>query len=306
MSNLTKFRLPKDGAIYTESIFSRCRDLIGYNIWSGIEQNRLDRWIANFSTPEEKYFAARILDILIYRSSHQTVALMRQLFQRVIPDLARRKGLALSLRNIYQSLKVDSVDPGIRIVPVIPPDASPGKSASTIVRILKRNLRFSEHWNVYPQQVPALLGQVDTVVFVDDFLGTGTQFLDFLSDTGLKNHLSTGSFIYAPLAGHIEGIKNLKNTHPDLHVGVVELLDDKHALFHEESGSFPDDVNSVEVARDFYYKLLKDRKIEIAGPDRRGFGHFELAYAFENAIPDNSLPLLWWHDSEDWQSLFDR
>jgi hypothetical protein len=60
------------------------------------------------------------------------------------------------------------------------------------------------------------------------------------------------------------------------------------------------------VARDFYYDLLDERQIRIDGPDRRGFGHYEIAYAFQHAVPDNSLPILWWSHSEHWKPLFDR
>ena len=306
MATSTGFKLPKDGAIYTESVFKRCRDLVRYDVWSGIELSRLDGWITNFETPEERYFAARVIDTLIYRSKQQTLALMKQLFQRVIPDLARRQGLNKCLCSVYQSLKNRNIDPCVRIVPVIPPNHPPTKSGPTIARMLKRQLRFCEEWIVHPKDVSGEDGQIDSIVFVDDFLGTGEQFSEFLSDTGLEPLLSAGCCIYAPLAAHTEGVNYLRTLYDDLHVEAVELLDKTHALFHEESGSFPDGVNSTEDAREFYYKLLEDRKIEIGGPNRRGFGHFELTYVFEHAVPDNSLPILWWCDSGDWRPLFDR
>jgi hypothetical protein len=45
---------------------------------------------------------------------------------------------------------------------------------------------------------------------------------------------------------------------------------------------------------------------DLTGSDRRGYGHFELVYAFEHAAPDNSLPILWWRFAPGWQWLFDR
>lgn len=306
MATSPAFQLPKDGAIYTEAVFSRCRDLVSYGVWSGIQPHRLDTWIANFETVEERYFAARVLDALIYRSDLQTVALMKQLFQRIIPDLAWHEGLDSALRSIYASLQNDTVDPGVRIVPVIPPGESPTKSGPTVARMLRRHLGFHKGWFVSPDDVSRQLCSVQRLVFVDDFLGTGQQFGEFLSDTGLHSLLSSACFIYAPLAGHTKGLMDLRLAFPALHINAVELLDDSQAFFHEASGSFPDGVNSTEVARDFYYGLMERRKIGIHGADRRGFGHFELAYAFEHAVPDNSLPILWWADSDDWRPLFDR
>jgi hypothetical protein len=306
MSQGSLFRLPKDGAIYAASIFSRCRDLIAYQVWSGIQPHRLDQWIGNFDGEIEQYFAARVLDVTIYRSNLQTVALMKQLFGRVIPDLARSNGLPAALRTIDANLKNPTVDPRVRIVPVIPPGDSPTKSGASIARMLKRHLRFSESWIIQPTDIGIHFGSTDTFIFVDDFLGTGIQFSQFLSRTGIDQRLSKAIFVYAPLAAHVDGITHLHNSYPTLHVGAVEGLDDSHALFHAQAGSFPDAANSAEIARDFYYDLLRRKKIDIDGPDRRGFGHFELTYAFEHAIPDNSLPILWWNMSNDWKPLFDR
>lgn len=300
------FRLPNDGPIYADSIFSRCRDLISYEVWSGIPLHRLDTWIANFATAEEQYFAARVLDTLIYRSAEQVIALLRQLFSRVIPDLARCQKLPTSLLTADRTLRDDAVDPKVRIVPVIPPTDPPTKSGGTLARILKRTLRHCEQWIVYPDQVADEIGDAEAFIFVDDFLGTGEQFLEFLSDTSLDGLLSSACFVYGPLAGHKDGIEKVRSTIGDVHVEAVELLDATHGVFNEASGSFPDEVNSVEVARDFYYDLLANRGIHIEGPNRRGYGHYELAYAFEHAVPDNSLPILWWSQSNDWHPLFDR
>ena len=132
------FRLPPDGSIYADRIFARCRDLIGYQVWSGIQRPRLDAWIANFRTTEERYFAARVLDALIYRSDDQTLALLRELLSRMIPDHARINKLPDRLQQVYSALRDPHVDPGVRVVPVIPPHAPPTKSGPLIARHLKR------------------------------------------------------------------------------------------------------------------------------------------------------------------------
>ena len=298
--------LPKDGSIYTENIFDRCRDLVRYDIWAGIELRKLNLWISNFRSPEEQYFAARVLDSLIYRSNRQTIALMKQLFQRIIPDYAHQLRLHQSLQNIYYEMQQDSVDPSIRIVPIVPPYDSPTKSGPTIARMLRRELGFKDKWIIYPHEVVANALKVNAFVFVDDFLGTGLQFYSFLKDAKLEHLIPLTCSIYAPLVGHEEGIKLVRALVPELHVNAVETLNKNHALFNSLSGNFPDGVNTIEAARDFYYKLMTDHKIDLQGPNRRGFGQFELTYAFEHAVPDNSLPILWWAESNDWHPLFNR
>lgn len=306
MATSSAFRLPRDGAIYCQSIFSRCLDLIAYGLWSGIEPHQLQRWISNFKTEEERYFAARVLDSLIYRSGQQTIALSKQLFQRVIPDLARRVGLDGSLNRVYRALRNKDIDPGVRIVPVIPPKGAPVKSGPTVARMLRRHLQFQERWILRPEDVQSAMAHGHRFILVDDFLGTGIQLSEFLANSNLHTLLPSGSFIYAPLAGHAKGVEYLRTNFPTLHVGPVELLDDSHAVFHEASGIFRDGTNSGDSAREFYYALIADRKFEIDASQRRGFGHFELVYAFEHAVPDNSLPVLWWSHSANWVPLFPR
>ena len=112
--------------------------------------------------------------------------------------------------------------------------------------------------------------------------------------------------IYAPLTGHYVAIEKLRTDFPGLHVVPVEVLDEKHSFFSGEAGHFDDGVNSAKCALEYYHQLLRDRKIDVQGNSRQGFGGLEIVYAFENAVPDNSLPILWWHHSENWKPLFYR
>ena len=80
--------LPKDWKIYSNSIRDRCRDLIEHKIWSGIDKNQFEKWRCNFKTDHEKYFAACILDSLIYRSNQQTYSLINQLIYRNINNFS--------------------------------------------------------------------------------------------------------------------------------------------------------------------------------------------------------------------------
>ena len=231
---------------------------------------------------------------------------MQQLFQRTIPDLQRQKKISTTLSKIYTSLR-ENIEPGIRVVPIIPPGESPTKSGPAVARNLRRGLHFSSRWFVNPELVPSTLSKGHVVIFFDDFLGTGSQFIEFIQEANLEDSIKSGRCLYTPLVGHKDGIQKLRNEFPELSVGVVEKLDDNHALFHNDAISFPDSENTTELARNFYYDLLEKYGINLGGRDRRGFGCFELVYAFEHAVPDNSLPILWWEDSSNnWKSLFTR
>ena len=297
---------------YIKEITERCEDLINTSIWHGIHVQRLRRWLNNFETEQEKYFAACILDNLIYRSEEQTTALLKQLFQRTLPDLTRRSISPVdTIYNWEERLKKSStncsVDPEIRLVTVTGRQDPPTKSAHQIARLMKRFLRIDEEWIINSWEIiENIRRNIKTFIFIDDFLGTGAQFENLIYDGQLNQVLSEAYFAYLPLTAHVQGINYLRGNFPSIHVSTTEILDETYGVFHKESACFKDGINSPQTAKKFYYNLLRKYEISIAGPDRRGFGDLELAYIFQHAAPDNSLPILWWTDSEKWYPLFDR
>jgi len=86
------FVVPSDGPTFIEQVRIRCEDLVRCDIWADLSIQRLNQWWSNFRTDIERYFAACLLDSVIYRSEAQTVALMRQLVQRALPDHGRATG----------------------------------------------------------------------------------------------------------------------------------------------------------------------------------------------------------------------
>jgi hypothetical protein len=110
-----QFRVPPDGHLYYEGIVERCHGFINCHIWEGLDKNLLRAWLTNFRTDEEKYFAACVLDALIFRSEKQTISLLRHLFLRVLPDLARVTIRDLCRRSSHANFRLVSQVPfGVR------------------------------------------------------------------------------------------------------------------------------------------------------------------------------------------------
>ncbi|MDT7543144.1 MAG: hypothetical protein QOE33_3048 [Acidobacteriota bacterium] len=305
----TTFQLPKDGQTYHTEIIDRCTELINYGIWGGLHISRLRSWMNNFSTDEEKYFAASILDHLIYRSKEQTIALIDQLFHRIIPDLTRLDPSPIGrIETCLPDLQNDLSDPGIRLVAAVKQKDPTTTSAPEISRFMKRHLSISESWIAKPWEIPSLIDKgIRVFIFIDDFLGTGEQFIELLDEENIdKELIERAYFVYTPLVAHEVGINNIKAKRPALRIKSVEFLGPEFGVFHPQSRCFADGINTPEAARDFYYELLSTRRIIITGLNRLGFGQLELAYAFEHATPDNCLPILWWPHSSAWTPLFDR
>ena len=306
-----EFSMPRDGELFIASIRERCESCVDAGIWAGIDKAQLRIWMNQFDEGCERYFAACVLDSLIYRSTKQTIALMEHLFQRTLPSLAREDHLTLGradgrLESLARAGK--GGDPGIRVVPVIRNEDPPTKSGPLITRMYKQYLGIDERWIIWPQDMAkAREDGTLTFLFVDDFLGTGDQFMTFASRFNVKDIMSGLTAIYAPLAAHETGLSTLKDRADWLHVCCVERLSPRYSLFSELSSAFSDGENSSETARSFYLKLLDGKHLDISGMYVYGYGRLALTYVFEHAVPDNNIPLLWYaSDGDGWEPLFRR
>lgn len=306
-SSVLPFQLPRDGRIYIEQIIERCTALIQCGIWGDINPSLLRTWMKNFTSDEERYFAACVLDSLIYRSKSQTLGLIKQLFQRALPDLTRQKSNPLGHIQDWERrlhLHPSMGDPEIRLVAAVKSTDPPGKSAQVIIRYMMQDLSIPRHWIINPWEMKGSAGAgVKMFILVDDFLGTGDQFEGTVLIEQIAPLFASNFVVYAPLTAHIAGIKHLRSRFRELHISPVEVLDETYDLFHSDSGAFGDQVNTPEGAKAFYYELLKNKGIDLSRPERKGYGELGLAYAFEHATPDNSLPILWWREAP-WQPLF--
>ena len=300
----TSFKLPESGPDYIERILGRCESLIQCRIWEGLDLTRLRRWCRNFTTNEGQYFSACLLDSLIYRSTPQTCALSRQLFQRSLPDAVRSDPLPIAPVSDWLSLLGGNADPLVRVIPVIGNDDPPTKSGFLITRLFKQVLRVNEAWIIKPADIPIHASSTKVLLFVDDFLGTGDQFTQFVA--GLGDYCATHSVIYAPLTAHDDGINTIRSEFPHLRIACAERLRASHNIFHPDSNCFDDGINTPAGAQEFQASLFEKFGIPLERKEQLGHGGAGLAYSFQHACPDNCLPLFWWSETSSFTSLFDR
>jgi hypothetical protein len=300
------FQVPQHGFSFHSQIMNRCLDLIDRGIWSGMKPVRLRRWFKNFETDEERYFAACIMDSLIYRSDDQTTALLIHLFQRPLVDLVRRDPPPSGVSTDWLE-QLRSLNSSVRLVAAVQKHDLPHKSAHLISRLMKRQLGIRAQWIAKPWELDAHISTgAEVLIFVDDFLGTGIQFEELVRKEHLENVLSSAYVVYAPSVAHESGTDYLRSRFPKLRIASAETLDDRHSLFQPEAHCFDDGINTPAAAETFYLDLLVRKGIHLRGINRLGFGGLALAYAFEHAVPDNNLPLLWYPGTGNWAPLFDR
>lgn len=299
------FKAPNGSDQFFQSVISRVHALVDVGIWD-IERSSLNGWIDQFKSQEERYFSSCILDSLIYRSHEQFLACAKALFRGPLGTIFSPEGAShdLELTQILQEYR----DRGVRLVPVIRSNHPPTKSGPLVLRYIKRALSLNDDWMLWPWQVTSELEtnpRIKTVIFVDDFLGSGTQFCDFLNAQKLELTKSI-SWIYAPVVAHESGISRVNKDYPDIQVTCIEQLTAAHSFFCPDRWkTLSAGAVTSDDALDFYESFIRLRGIDTRGSPPCGFGDLALCFGFKHSTPDNSLPILWVNDG-NWIPLLER
>ncbi|EAQ96148.2 phosphoribosyltransferase-like protein [Congregibacter litoralis] len=297
--------VPENASYFTASTLRTANSMIDQG-FLGIESIRLDAWWQQFIGDEEKYFAACLLERLIFRSRRQVDSALRAVFRGNLNGAVTGKQWDGTL---VSNLRLRD-DPKIRLVPVIRDHDPPTKSGPYILRQLARTLRVEQGWMCWPWQVEQHLREsaTETIIFVDDFLGTGSQFEKFYKRWQLEKLLSSGIDLhYVPIVACSTGIEYLKKQFANLSITPAELLDDSHRFFQSQywDEKTRGSIDATQ-AKNWYLDFCAKNSIgPRKGKNALGFGELELTFGFYHSTPNNSLPILWFQ-SDNWKPLLRR
>lgn len=299
--------IPRNQQGFFEDVDYRFRLLLRKGIISGIDSIRLNNWLANFVTPEDKYLAGHLLSDLTYRSN----AMIKSSFQHVVscelPGVLRARGAFTvdDLESFDSAIALGDANSPLRFVAVDGTfDPTPGKSGGVMIRQFKRHLRISKALLCRPERLGELPASVKVLIFIDDLVGTGQQFESFTKHYKLEEHAKSRALVYCPLLAFHKGLNNLHSALPWLQILPVETLNENHQFFRSCRSApllwGPDKVNTVQDVRDHVTNLCRRNDI----PPRTRHC-LDLVVAFEHAVPNNSVPMLSMKSAQ-WQPLFDR
>lgn len=175
---------------------------------------------------------------------------------------------------------------------------SAGESGPAMLRMFREaNGMTSDSWQrffVTAKELPGLnLSAYDSVVFVDDFAGTGTQVVNYWPILAELVASEARCHLILTAATEYAAKKISDKTELILHCSII--LEEGSNLFSESSKLFSKDER---VALDHY-----GNKAWSAHP--RGFGGCGVALVLSHKTPNNSLPVL--HANHDgWVGPFPR
>lgn len=138
------------------------------------------------------------------------------------------------------------------------------------------------------------LGRDDTVVFLDDFVGTGNQAVAAWQDMFQELTAQIGSVYLVTIGAFRIGSERIRNE-TRMQLLTHRSLGDRDNVFHEKCNHF----SAHEKARILHY-------CRIASPNHpRGFGDCGLVLVLYHQCPNNTLAVL--HAaSQNWEPLFPR
>ncbi len=238
----------------------------------GMNAGRILRWLSQFAD-EDLPLAIEVLEAIRYLASSNIRAMTKQLFKMIEAELRDRE-LATAV-----FVAVGSTASGSAIV----------------VRVLRDLTRGTPHKVLSMLEVSDLSpGEVDAIVFVDDFAGTGRTLATWWENVESIVRPSNAAVFVGVLILN-EPARELVEAFAAV-LAVTELGIEANVLA-KESTLFSDAKKGT---------LLKYCQVTRCGPRfEKGFGECGLLVGLKHSCPNNSLPILWF-DGPSWRPLFNR
>ena len=148
---------------------------------------------------------------------------------------------------------------------------------------------------IYPSQlVLQRLGPDDTVVLVDDFVGTGDQVCEAWNESFAELVAGAGR-VYLVVIGAVTGARRRVREETEVRLVPSHEFNEADNLFSDRCTRFP----KREKGRLLAYNKRADKR------HPRGYGDCGLIVVFQHRCPNNSVPMLHANHSR-WTGLFPR
>lgn len=292
--------------VEVERILSRCRFFSNSRLWPMNARIHPERWLQNFKADELRH-AASLLESFMYVSPEMVNAMLTAVFQSLATELIDPVADAANFRSEWTNF----IEGGIFThVAGEKPNAS--DSGHLFVRKLRQELGVPERRLFYHPEAIAELRRADGyLVFVDDFVGSGQQFIHTWHapvrlDTGevvtFASVANPSRVLYCPLITTSLGLREIaRHTSPEIRVVPAHVLTPEYGVAHPQSVVWSDDL--LPDATDFID--IASNRAGIEPDERLGFAGLGLALGFDHSVPDATVRMIYWEEN-GWNPLLVR
>lgn len=291
--------------VYVKDVLARCEALKRAGMWLSEPRIRPRAWIENFDD-EDKKLAAQLLERFVFYNQRLTDSLLTTSFYSIADGL--KKGPAAPTREqLLQAL------PNAVFTPVSGETPNPTDSGYFLCRRTRQVLNVDESQIKIASEALKAAENGQPVVFVDDFIGSGDQFLTTWQDrstgTSFEAVQSKAGFaaIYVSLVGTETGIANIGLRAPAVAVCVTHKIDNRGTLWGLQA-STPSLYSQIDSLLKKYTPRLtpQDTYMHQKQYLTYGYKHRGLFFAFEHSVPDATLPIFWCRGTNNWEPLIER
>lgn len=293
--------------VFLDEVISKCDVLKRAGLWPSESVLRTRAWIGNFD-PADRFVAAFLLDKFTFYNKTLTDALLVSSYHSIGDGLPKGP-TAPSREDLLRSLASAAFTPVKGELP------NPTDSGYLLCRKARQLLGVPEAKILETASAMAHAYKGGTVVFLDDFVGSGDQFLT----TWTKKDLDGKSFdaaqlassfiaIYITLVTTDFGLANIYKNAPSVAVCMTHTIESQSNIFGVMN-EHPSMKNDIAAFLSKYSSRLNPSEIYIANnPDYLMYGYKRrgLMFGFEHSIPDATLPIFWSAGNSNWESLIER
>jgi len=238
-----------------------------FNPFEGdIGDDEIKRWLDQFEKTEQPLII-KLLEKFKYYSSKKVNVLLKKLWTMILNDLKT------SIDNVW-------------FVPV----GYVAKSGSAIAYFLKKvnNLNIDKFISI--NEINSIkVGSETTIVFLDDYIGSGNQASMFWSSKIKEKYIdkSCNSLFYGVLVGLNEGIQKIEaNTNFKVHA--VDVFSERDLPFSEESKILKDVKEKEEIK-----KIIKKYGEKFFPEYPFGYNSLSTLIGFFYSTPNSTFPIFW-------------
>jgi hypothetical protein len=294
-----------------EFVFSKRDYFVDVHLWPRETRLNTEGWLSNFKSSEHDH-AIHLLNAFLFYSTELTDELFKAAFHslsRFIIAPQQSYVFACSAWNRFRESAI--------VTHVTGENPSNSDSGFIFARKARQLLGIDESNLRDPGQALELLVQDSTkpLIFVDDFAGSGDQFIRTWKR---QQQLSKGmalsfkrysevrsvSFYYCPLFCSAIGRDAIERECPEVVLSPAHYLPEKYSAISSESVIWPEHLKKTS------FEFIEEASARAGIPDYceipwTGYQDQALTIAFEHGIPDATLPIFYF-DENGWVPLMKR
>jgi hypothetical protein len=300
------------GDLVVTEVLAKCEALKNSQLWPPEPQIRPRAWLENFER-DDKPTAAILLDRFSFYDHHLTDRLLCASYNSLADGLP--KGPAAPDRAALLGAL-----PGAFFTPVEGERPNRADSGNYLCRRARQVLRIPQERIVEPLEALSKAAAGNAVVFLDDFIGSGDQFLRTWSQKrptsapeSFKAAYQQRPFVaaYVSLVATDYGLTEIAKKAPGVAVCTAHTLDESSTVhgLKPARGSTDADLpgRAIDLLKKYAHRLQPTEPY-MTSEHYKTFGYKgrALLFAFAHCVPDATLPIFWAPGTNGWHPLLER